>query len=122
MVKAGELALGLEKGRVHPEHHKASITCRERAESLSRAATPTEAAIEAVETPSIFDILGILVSLLHASLGLFFGLSLLRVLPNYTETILSLTASRYRQQHRHSKDFDHTRSLSHQQTHCLLVV
>lgn len=36
---------------------------------------------------------------------------LLRVLPNYTETILTLTASRYMQQHRHSKDFQHTKSL-----------
>lgn len=30
---------------------------------------------------------------------------LLRKLPSYTETILSLTASRYTQQHGHSKDF-----------------
>lgn len=42
VVKAGELALDLEKGHVHPEHHKASITCCERAESLSKAAIPAE--------------------------------------------------------------------------------
>lgn len=73
MVKAGELALDLQKGHVPPEHHKAGITCHERAESLSRAATSMrpECCDFTVEVPSVFDLFGILVSLLHTGLGAF---------------------------------------------------